>query len=305
MKILIIGGTYFAGRAFTKLLIEKKEDIFLLNRGSVPVKTEGIVSIKGDRHDTDVIRSHIKALMADGKVPSFFDAVVDFCGYIPGDIKDILGVLDSCGISVGRYVFISTCDVLMHGTRKVLDEDGEIEDRLIEGEAGLYIKGKQKLEEELKGSGCSYTILRPPFLYGPFNYAPRESIYFKWIKSEGQVLFPVDATGKFQMVYTGDLAAAIYNCIKSPKAKDKTFNICGDTVHDYKSFTDALYKATDGAFDIAEITADDCIMGDVPMPFPLHEEESNIYDGSRILDIFNDYTPLYMGLSYCKDFYLG
>ena len=57
MKILIIGGTYFAGRSCTKFLLGKGDEIFLLNRGNVPISSPGIVSIKSDRRDYDNVKT--------------------------------------------------------------------------------------------------------------------------------------------------------------------------------------------------------------------------------------------------------
>ncbi len=305
MKILIIGGTYFAGRSFTKLLLKRGDEIFLLNRGNVPISSPGIVSIKSDRRDYDNIKTRIGELKENGGIPDHMDAVVDFCGYQKGDIEGLISVLSLSGISFDRYIFVSTCDVLMHGTGEVYDEDGPKEDRLIEGDVGLYVKGKVALEEELVSNGCKYTILRPPFLYGPYNYAPRESIYFKWIQEMGQIVYPVDADGRFQMVYTDDLAEIIYRCIGNPAAENRVFNVCGEEVYDYRSFTDALVKGVGNTFDIADITTDDCISGEVPMPFPLYMSESNIYIGDRIKDIFDEFTPLDKGLKACYDFYVN
>lgn len=74
------------------------------------------------------------------------------------------------------------------------------------------------LEKELKKGacrkGCSYTILRPVFIYDPYNYAPRESWYIQRIV-KGQVIpHPSDANGKFQMVYVKDVARALIECIR-------------------------------------------------------------------------------------------
>ena len=57
-----------------------------------------------------------------------------------------------------------------------------------------YTYNKMLLEKELFVSArqhdAEYVVLRPTFIYGPFNYAPRESYYIKKIidvyKRQGQ-----------------------------------------------------------------------------------------------------------------------
>ncbi len=104
MKILIIGGTYFAGRSFTKLLLKRGDEIFLLNRGNVPISSPGIVSVKSDRRDYDNIKTRIGELKENGGIPDHMDAVVDFCGYQKGDIEGLISVLSLSGISFDRYI---------------------------------------------------------------------------------------------------------------------------------------------------------------------------------------------------------
>lgn len=299
MDILIIGGTYFLGRAFADKVLEDPENsIHMINRGSVAFDHPRAVQYRLDRHDAQAL-----SRLAYHR----YDAIVDFCAYAPGDISTLLEHLNA---DAGRYVFISTVDVYRRGTEEPLKEDAPFEDRDFGGEIGQYILGKVALEREVAQQcakkGIPFTSIRPSVIYGPGNYAPREGIYFNWIGSAGQILHPSDATGFFQMVYVDDVAKAILGlCRMSKEGRAEgeafeAFNICPAELTDYESFADALKEATGTDFERVCLTVEEIERRMIPLPFPLTKEESCFYDPSRALAlgiIPDGYTPLAQGLA--------
>ncbi len=279
MKILTVGGTYFLGKAFVELMnSETDAGVSVLHRGSnhSPLADKEILA---DRHDEEALRN----------IPhEEYDAIVDFCAYNKGDIE---GLLNNLNCKCRQYIFISTVDVYMRGTGNAMNEDSELETRDFGGEAGAYISGKVSLESEVKRvcaeRGMVYTVLRPAFIYGPGNYAPRESIYFKWIDGAGQIIHPTDADGEFQLVYVKDVARAIKTVIGNPKAENRAFNICENKTYSYGSYAELLRKATEKDFEMVEVGVSDVYEKGLPLPFPLTRQESNLYDGSRFIREFD------------------
>lgn len=287
MKILIIGGSYFLGKAFVQMAKETNE-VLLLNRGSRPFTDGSVPLFCMDRHDKKAV---------SGIPETYFDVVVDFCAYDKGDIETILSSLQA---QVAQYIFISTCDVYERGTMRYMDEDSPLEYRSFPGQAGAYIAGKVALEQELR-DGCrkrqiAYTSIRPAFIYGPDNYAPREEIYFRWITRAGQILHPVDASGEFQMVYVRDAAKAVLAACGNPQAYNRAFNLCHKEPLTYETFADLLVSATGRTFIRTEVTVQDVMERGIPLPFPLTKEESQWYRGSRIQKLGIDYTPFIEGM---------
>lgn len=286
MKVLVIGGSYFLGKCFVELAM-KEHVITVFNRGSRSLGLAAVKEIQGDRKK---IQDLLK-LKTDT-----YDVVVDFCAYTKGDIRQIFEAVGG----IKQYIFISTCDVYERGTGKCLSEDAPFETRDFGGEAGSYILGKAALEEELIVCGqkynVGYTSLRPVFVYGPDNYAPREGMYFRWIDQAGQILHPVDATGEFQMVYVEDVAKAILNSIGNDKAYNQAFNITSNTIETYDSFADALSFAVKKPFERVSVTVDMVNEKGIPLPFPLTLAESNRYEGTKSEVLIEAYTPLKEGL---------
>lgn len=287
MKILVLGGSYFLGKHFVNMAMNK-HDITVLNRGTRPLNLPQVLEIRGDRHDVETL-SELK-----GKC---FDVIVDFCAYNPNDIALIFQSLE---VGFHQYIYVSTCDVYERGCAKLLDENAPFERREFGGEAGTYISGKVALEEELVDCAArhnvAYTSIRPAFIYGPGNYAPREGIYFHWIKEAGQILHPIDATGEFQMVYVEDVALAILHAIGNEQAYNQSYNLAPLPTQTYASFSCGLAESISIPFQKVPVTVEQVNEKNIPLPFPLTKEESNWYDGSKALALIERYTGLEEGL---------
>ena len=287
MDILVLGGSYFLGKAFVHMAMEKHR-VTVFNRGTRPLGLPRVQEIHGDRHD----------LAALGRLSGkHFDVIVDFCAYQKGDITAIFEAINA---DFGQYIFISTCDVYERGQNMFLDETARFEHRDFGGEAGDYILQKVALEEEL--CQCSftyhvpYTSIRPSFIYGPDNYAPREGMYFRWIEQTGQILHPIDATGQFQLVYVDDVARAILACVEHPISDNRAYNLAPPVMETYDSFAEALTAGVEVPFEKVPVTVATINEKNIPLPFPLTKEESNWYDGNRIIELIGQYTKLSDGL---------
>lgn len=327
MKILVLGGSYFYGKAFVKMAAGEHE-ITVFNRGTVSMEDYGVSQVTGDRHDADVIRS----------VEDDFDVIVDFCGYQKGDIELMISNLKKLP---KQYIFISTVDVYKRGIEGYKTEETEYEDRLgaitggdgqadgmstadeagqkegmpTAGEAAqtdaasksgvaqvaAYITGKIQLERELKEladkCGFVYTILRPAILYGEGNYAGREDLIIRYMKEAHILPMVVGAEGSFQMLYVEDAANAICRCLGNEIAFNQSYNLCGDETVTYDIFYDALKKSVDAEYKEIRMNVQSAIEQGAPTPFPLTKEETELYSNEkskRELELV--YTSLTEGL---------
>jgi nucleoside-diphosphate-sugar epimerase len=287
MKILVIGGSYFFGRVFVMAASGAiKSDrrgtagdayeITVFNRGTYSMDAYGVKQVTGDRHDA-------AALQACG---DDYDAVVDFCAYEPGDVRFVLEQLTG---RVKQYILISTVDVYQRGLGTVKKEDTAFEYRSLPGEAGHYIAGKAALEEEVKQEcgrvNIPYTVLRPAILYGPYNYAPRESVYIQMLLQNHALPRFTDADGRFQFVYVKDAAEAVLACIGNEKTYGQAYNLCQDGSVTYEDFFDALKNAAeeDMAEDFQEVplSVEAAMAQGIPVPFPATEAETELCDNEK------------------------
>jgi len=287
MKILVIGGSYFYGRVFVTQTSPRHE-ITVVNRGTYSMADLGVAQIQGDRREPAIWRS----------LSESYDVVMDFCAYEAGDIRR---VLDNMRAKPSQYIFVSTVDVYRRGTGGYKAEDMPYEERELPGEAGAYIAGKVALEKELRQVcgeiGIAWTALRPGILYGPYNYAPRESVYIQMMVQQRILPRITDADGRFQLVYVKDAVQAIQSCLSNAQTYGKAYNICRREPVTYGSLADALLKACDISVQELPMTIDQAMRQGVPLPFALREQETELYDNTRSLqELGMVYTSLEEGM---------
>lgn len=274
MKLLVIGGSYFYGRVFV-MEAAGAHEITVWNRGTYSMADFGVRQITGDRHDKSIASS-----CGD------YDAVIDFCAYEAGDVRSMVECLPG---RIGQYILISTVDVYERGTGLVKTEEAPLEHRQIPGEAGAYIAGKTALEEEIREvcseRGIPYTVLRPAILYGPYNYAPRESVYIQMLLVNHALPKFMDADGAFQFVYVKDAAQAVLKCLGNEKAYGQAYNLCQDQTVTYDSFFQVLQKVSDPEvvtnLTQVPLTVAEAVNQGVPVPFPAMKAETQLCDNEK------------------------
>lgn len=264
MKILVIGGSYFFGRVFV-MLSAAEHDVTVVNRGTYSMESLGAKQITGDRHDPHLWQG----------IKEDFDVAVDFCAYEKGDIRLLF---ENFGGHIKQYILISTVDVYERGQGGLKPENTPFEMRIFPGEAGTYIAGKVALEQEVvevcRSMGVQYTVLRPAVLYGPYNYAPRESAFIQLMVQQGILPHITDSSGKFQAVYVKDAADAAMRCLLNETAYGQAYNLCQDKILDYEIFYRQLAEAADVDFTEVPLNCEQAQRKGVPLPFPLTEEET-------------------------------
>lgn len=296
MKLLVIGGSYFYGRVFV-MLSSKEHEVTVVNRGTYSMEGFGVKEVRGDRKDTGLWRT----LQGD------YDVAIDFCAYEKGDIARVLQNVPG---KIRQYIFISTVDVYERGAGRPesgekdypsKQEEAPLETRLFPGEAGLYIAGKAALERELREEcvqrGIMYTVIRPAILYGPFNYAPRESAYIQMIVQNKMIPHIKDAEGRFQMVYVKDAARAICKCLLNEQTYGQAYNLCQDQIVTYELLYEELVKAADTGPEELAVTVGEAQDMGIPLPFPATDQESELYSNEKSKrDLGMDYISFSEGM---------
>lgn len=284
-KILVVGGSYFIGRVFSIMANRsEKFDLTVINRGKFPLNLPNVCERKCDRNNIPAMKEFLQ-----GKA---FDATVDFCALQKGDSASLLEILEK---NAGRYIYISSLSVLeTSGEKKDEKAPYNASPRIME-----YIANKIANEKDTlsfcKENNIDYAILRPSFVYGPFNYAPRESFYFKHIFAGAPFPQPTDSTSKFNFVYVADIAKAIMEAIENEKSKNEIFNLAAPEDISYASYLETLKKVCEEEVLSYGVTVEQVERENIPVPFPLDTNE--LYNGEKITKILNfSYTPFEEGM---------
>ena len=214
MKLLILGGTRFAGRHLVTAALARNHEITLFNRGKhQSAALTNVETIHGDRN-SDLARLRGRS----------WDAVVDTSGYLPRTVRASVETLSH---SVDRYVFISSlsvyADVSVFGidetapvaklTSEQLEKANEIDSSgqasaMIYGEmyGGLKALCEQAVEEVLPNR---VLIIRPGLIIGSYDYTDRFTYWVQRIargNEVGEVLAPGRPDRYIQLIDVRDLA---------------------------------------------------------------------------------------------------
>lgn len=215
MKLLVLGGTEFLGRALVETALAEGDDVSLFNRGrSNPDLFPGAEHLRGDR-DGDL------AALLGGT----WDAVVDCTGYVPRHVRDSVDLL---GDHVGHYVFMSSVSVYASFAEPVdegsplavLTEPGS------EDSEAHYGALKALCEEEVsRGMEDRAAIVRACVIVGRYDPTGRFTYWVHRVADGGEVLVPAPLDQPLQVVDVRDLAAWLLLL-----ARDRvsgTFNVAG------------------------------------------------------------------------------
>lgn len=112
MRLLILGGTSFVGRAIVDDALRQGAEVTLFGRGRTGTELfPGVPRLLGDRDTGDYAALHNRS----------WDAVVDVSGYVPRHVGQ---AMEALGDRVGRYLFISSHAVYVRtGVGPGSDED--------------------------------------------------------------------------------------------------------------------------------------------------------------------------------------
>ena len=215
-KVLVLGGSYFVGRKMVEYLAEHGYAVTVLNRGTRPLSVDGVQQIYCDRNDGE----GMKAALA-GKV---FDYVIDVSWQ---DVSWVEKLCDALSFEkVKKFVFISSSAVydVEHLQIPFAETDALAENKYWT----FYGKGKIDAEsyysEFLREKDTELVILRPPYIYGEYNYAQRESLIFRQLLEDRPVVIP-KSNPKLQFIETEDLAAIVECLLQTDTGKNAVFNV--------------------------------------------------------------------------------
>ena len=113
MRLLILGGTVFLGRALTDAALERGHEITHFNRGRSREPDPRVETLRGDRSSLVAL----KAARADRR----WDAIIDTSGYLPQVVRRATQVFRA---ATERYLFVSS--ILAYGTHG-LDEASPVQ----------------------------------------------------------------------------------------------------------------------------------------------------------------------------------
>jgi 2'-hydroxyisoflavone reductase len=199
VRLLLLGGPRFLGRAVTDAALAEGHEVTFFNRGrsnrDLYPEVERLV---GDRaEDLGALRDRN------------WDAVVDTCGYLPAVVHASAEVLANSG----RYCFVSSVSVYADFTR-VNDEDSPVAelgalpaDEVTEESYGPLKALCEDAVREVFGERA--LVVRPGLIVGPHDPTGRFTYWPHRVARGGELLAPAPQDAPTQFVDVRDLGAWI------------------------------------------------------------------------------------------------
>jgi len=217
MRLLIIGGTRFAGRHLVEAALAHGHTLTLFNRGqSNPELFPHVEQLHGDRtEDLSPLQGRT------------WDAVIDASGYVPRHVRRSAEALAA---ATDQYVFISTVSVYAEDNPRGMDETAPLatlSDETVEEVTGETYGGLKVLCEQAVGQALPdrALIIRPGLIVGPHDPTDRFTYWLYRIAQGGEVLAPGNPDQPVQIIDGRDLAEWIVKMVEEKRAG--VFNAVG------------------------------------------------------------------------------
>lgn len=199
MKLLIIGGGIFLGRAIAAEALRRGHEVTTFNRGRSGEDLPGVAAVRGDRE----IPADLDRLVEGRR----WDAVIDVCGFTPRVVLDSVRRLSG---HAGHYTFISSIAAYADWPEKPgVDEsfaryecppDADTD----YGDYGVLKAGCERaVEQYFDGPAL---VVQPGLIIGPHENVGRLPWWLTRIARGGRVLAPGDPARPIQLIDARDIA---------------------------------------------------------------------------------------------------
>ena len=225
MRFLVTGASGFVGKSLLGALRDRGHEVTAASRSRV--EEPGIFYVRSPELGPDADWS---AILAD------IDAVVHLAGlahvtsekpdaetdekYLRINADGSQKLAEQCATAgVKHFVFLSSCHAV------AAESDEVLTDQNLPQPVTAYGRSKLAAEDAIKSvladSGCTWTILRPPLVYGPGNKA-NFGLLVKLVQT-GLPLPLASVKNRRSFIYVENLIDLIATCLGNPKAFGKTF----------------------------------------------------------------------------------
>ena len=212
--ILVAGGTGFLGRSIVAALRREGHVVRVLARGSKGnpwVNDRGVTVVTGDVREPatlgdafEGVDTLVVAVQFPGHPVEVPKKGLTYDEFDRKGTENLVAAAKKAGVK--RLVYLSGAGV------------GE-------GRSEEWYVAKDAAEAAVTGSGITYTILRPSWVYGPRDKALNKFAFFA--RTLPVVPLPGPGTAKVQPVHVDDVATAVALALKTPAAENEVIEIGG------------------------------------------------------------------------------
>lgn len=218
MRILVIGGTQFMGRAIVRRLAGRGDDVTVLHRRDHHDLGSGIGNLEADRADVE----RVARLIRNGRFDAVFDLVYDFERGTPPEHVEASARASADGLR--RYVFMSSVAAYGAGLER-REEDPLATDDHPDPYAVHKAASERALFRLHRETGFPATTFRPGFVHGPRQPYYREAFFWDRMLDGRLIILPDGGDRPMQWAFVEDIAEACVRTLDVPDAAGEAFNM--------------------------------------------------------------------------------
>lgn len=243
MRIIILGGTKFIGRAITNDLLEHGHELLIVHRGETELETEH--SCQHLHTDRNKLAEHKSIL--DRFRP---DAVVDTIAMNECDAQIAL----SCLPSDIRFVVLSSMDVyrafgaVLNDSETdalPIDENSPVRATFFphKGTSQPGADKYEKLHVEAQYAKVHATILRLPMVYGPHDPRRREGYILSRVRARRKQIPIGPGNWLWSKGFVFDIAISVRLALETATARGEIINICESKTSSFLAWSKMILQA--------------------------------------------------------------
>ena len=230
---LVNGGTRLDGRHTVQTLLDRGHRVVVFHRGTTPSPFGSQVEeLLGDRLDPAAVSAALRG--------QSFDAAIDiaYAWDSRTGAREIGYMADALEGAAKKYVYLSSVSVYGDGPMPLREDSPR--DPMLGAYSEDKIAAENYLFEAHRQGRFDISIVRPPFVYGPWNNIPREAWFWDRILADRPVIVPDDGKTLFQWAAAKDVAWALAECLENPAARGEVFIIAEAEPLTHAAFFDRL-----------------------------------------------------------------
>lgn len=194
MRVLVLGGTEFVGRAFVDEALALGWEVTVFNRGS-HAPPAGVTALRGDRSAPGGL-----AALEHGE----WDVVVDTWSWAPSAVRDTAALLAG---RAGHYVYVSSRSVYAEPVPFGASESAPVVSASADDGDGDYARNKAGAElGAVAAFGDRALLARAGLILGPYENVGRLPWWLGRIAQGGPVVAPAPGEAGLQYIDARDLA---------------------------------------------------------------------------------------------------
>jgi nucleoside-diphosphate-sugar epimerase len=277
---LVVGGTRFIGRHTVSELLDHDYAVTVFNRGNHDnpfADHPEVAHFEGDRTDEGTVR--LAAEQVDPNV------VIDCVAYYPRDVR----VATAAFADADAYVYVSSGS--SYGAERIPKREDETPleacttEQATKDSAESY--GPRKAEGDravfaAAEDGVNAMAVRPPVVYGPYDYTERFDYWIDRVDSHETVVVPGDGTNVWHQVYVEDVAAAL-RMVAERGEPGEAYNVGDSHAPTLREWVDLLAGACNTEVEIVTAGARELAAADIePEDFPVYRSYPHLLDTNKI-----------------------